>query len=224
METTFMNNENSKTSESYRFKIDLTDKPNLKHPKKKMALANFSIYYTRKNIKSEYNNNKFKMSAPTWNDTFDLPDGSYSVADIQDYFEFIIKKHETLTENPPVQLYMNKIKNRIVFKIKTGYKLELLTPETMKLLGSTKKDVDKDKNGENVPKLESVEVVLVHCNLVKNDYQHTSKVLFTFVPNKKFGQLINISPHSLTMMIFLLLKYGLQIKLVKHSKLKIMLI
>ena len=70
----------------------------------------------------------------------------------------------------------------------------------MKLLGSTKKDVDKDKNGENVPKLESVEVVLVHCNLVKNDYQHTSKVLFTFVPNKQFGQLINISPHSLTMM------------------------
>ena len=70
----------------------------------------------------------------------------------------------------------------------------------MKLLGSTKKDVDKDKNGENIPKLESVEVVLVHCNLVKNDYQHTSKVLFTFVPNKEFGQLINISPHSLTMM------------------------
>ena len=95
---------------------------------------------------------------------------------------------------------MNKIKSRIVFKIKTGYKLELLTPETMKLLRSTKKDVDKDKDGENVPKLESVEVVLVHCNLVKNDYQHTSKVLFTFVPNKKFGQLINISPHSLTMM------------------------
>ena len=89
---------------------------------------------------------------------------------------------------------------RIVFKIKTGYKLELLTPETMRLLGSTKKDVDKDKDGENVPKLESVEVVLVHCNLVKNDYQHTSKVLFSFVPNKQFGQLINISPHSLTMM------------------------
>ena len=70
----------------------------------------------------------------------------------------------------------------------------------MKLLGSTKKVVDKDKNGELVPKLEIVEVVLVHCNLVKNDYQHTSKVLFTFVPNKKFGKLINISPHLLTMM------------------------
>ena len=105
-----------------------------------------------------------------------------------------------MTENLPIQIYPNKIKNRIVFKIKTGYKLELLTPETMKLLGSTKKDVDSDKNSENVPKLESVEVVLVHCNLVKNDYQHTSKVLFSFVPNKQFGQLINISPHSLTMM------------------------
>ena len=165
-----------------------------------MALANLSIYYTWKNIKSEYKNNKFKVLAPTWNDTFDLPDGSYSIADIQDYFEFIIKKHETLTENPPVQIYPNKIKNRIVFKIKTGYKLELLTPETMKLLGSTKKDVDKDKDGEIVPKLQSLEVVLVHCNLVTNYYQHESKVLFSFVANKQFGQLINISPSSLRMM------------------------
>ena len=148
----------------------------------------------------EYNNNKFKISAPAWNDTFDLPDSSYSIVDIQDYFELIIKKHETLTENLPVQICVNKIKNRIVYKIKTDYKLELLTPETMKLLGSTKKDVDKDKDEENIPKLESVEVFLVHCNLVKNDYYHTSKVLFTFVPNKQFGQLINISPHSLTMM------------------------
>ena len=112
---------------------------------------------------------------------------------------FSSKKRETMTENPPFQIYPNKIKNRIVFKIKIGYKLELLTRETMRLLGSTEKDVDKDKDGENVPKLESVEVVLVHCNLVKNDYQHTSKVLFPFVSNKQFGQLINISPHSLTM-------------------------
>ena len=129
-----------------------------------------------------------------------LFDGSYSIADIQDYSEFMIKKHGTLTENPPVQIYQNKVKNRIVFKIKTGYKLELLTPETMKLLGSTKKGVDKDEDGENVPKLESVEVFLVHCNLVKNDYQHTSNVLFTFFPNKEFVQLINISPHSITIM------------------------
>ena len=195
-----MNTDNSKTNEPHRFKINLPDKLNLKNPNKNIVLANLSIYYTWRNIKSEYNNNKFKISAPTWNKTFDLPDGSYSITDIQDYFEFIIKKHQTLTENPSIQIYPNKIKNRIVFKIKTGYKLELLSPETMKLLGSTKKVVDKDKNGEIVPKLDSVEVVLVQCNLVKNGYQHTLKVLFTFVPNKKFVQLINISPHPFTMM------------------------
>ena len=185
-----MNTENSKTNETHRLKLDLADKLNLKNPNKNMALANLSIYHTWKNIKSEYKNNKFKISAPTWNDTFDLPDGSYSIADIQDYFEFIIKKHETLTENPSIQIYPNKTKNRIIFKIKTGYKLELLTPETMKLLGSAKKEIDKDKNGENIPKLECVKVVLIHCNLVKNDYQHALKVLFTFVPDKKFGQII----------------------------------
>ena len=150
-------------------------------------MVNLSIYYTWKNIKSAYNNNKFKISAPTWNDTFDLPDGSYSISDIQNYFEFIIKKHETLTENPPVQIYLNKIKSRIVFKIKTGYKLELLTSKTMKLLGSAKNVVHKDRDGKIVTKLESVEIALVHCNLVKNDYQHTSKILFSFVPNKQFG-------------------------------------
>ena len=85
-------------------------------------------------------------------------------------------------------------------KLKTGCKLELLSPETTKLLGSTKKDVDQDKNGEDVPKLGSVEVVLVHCNVVNNNYQQASKVLFTFVPNKQFGQPINIAPHSLTML------------------------
>ena len=200
METISMNIENSKTSKSHRFKLNLTDKLSLKDPKKNMALANLSIYYAWKNINSEYNDNKFKISAPTWNDTFALPDGFCSISDIQDHFEFFIKKHETLTENPPVLIYPNKIKNRIVFKIKTGCKLKLLTPETKKLLGSGKKEVDKDKDGGNVPKLESAEVVLVHCNLVKNDYQHTSKVLFIFVPNKQFRQLINISPHSLTMM------------------------
>ena len=99
-----------------------------------------------------------------------------------------------MTDNPPIKIYSNKIKNRIVFKIKTGYKLELLTPETIQLLGSTKKVVDKDENSENVLKLESAEV-LVHCNLVKNNYQHASKALFSVVPNKQFGQLLNIYPH-----------------------------
>ena len=181
-----MNTENSKANESNKFIYQFTDKLNLKTPNNKnIGLVNLSIYYTWKNIKSEYNNNKFKISAPTWNDTFDLPDGSYSISDIQDYFEFIIKKHETLAENPPIQIYPNKIKNRIVFKIKTGYKLELLSPETIKLLGSikniiAKKDVDKNKGGEDVPKLESVEVDLMHCNLVNNSYQQASKVYIYF--------------------------------------------
>ena len=140
-------------------------------------MVNLSIYYTWKNIKSAYNNNKFKISAPTWNDEFDLPDGLYSISDIQDYFEFIIKKHETLAENPPIQIYPNKIKHRIVFKVKTG--IELLSLGTMKLLERTKKDADKDKDGEDVPKLESAEVVLVHCNLVNDSYQQASKVFFT---------------------------------------------
>ena len=147
-----MNTENSKTNEPHRFKLSLADKLNLKNASKSMALANLSIYYAWKNIKSAYDNNKFKKSTPTWNDEFDLQDGSYSIADIQDYFEFIIKKYETLTENPPVQIYPNKIENRIVFKVKTDYKLELLSPETMKLLGSTKKNVGQDKDGEDVLK------------------------------------------------------------------------
>ena len=113
-----------------------------------MALANLSIYYTWKNIESKYNNNKFKISVPTWNDTFDLLDGSYSIAVIQDYFEFSMKKHKTLTENLPVQIFPNKIKNRIVFKITTGYKLELLTPETMRLLAISKKVLIKIKTAK----------------------------------------------------------------------------
>ena len=87
--------------------------------------------------------------------------------------------------------------NGIVFKIKSRYKLELLSKETMKLLGSTKDTTDADKNSENVPKLENVKVVLVHCNLVNNAYQQYSRVLFTFVQTKQYGQLISISPHSL---------------------------
>ena len=161
-----------------------------------MALANLSIYYTWKNVKSIYNNNKFKISAPTWNETFDLPDGSYDISEIQDYIEYIIKKLETIGKNAPILIYANKISNRIVFIIKTGYKLELLSKETMKLLGSTKDTTDVDKNSENVPKLENVEVVLVRCNLVNNSYQQGSRVLFTFIPNKQYGQLISISPHS----------------------------
>ena len=140
-----MNILNSKTYESNKFIYQFTDKLNLKSPNKNIELANLSIYDTLKSIKSEYNNNKFKISAPTWNDEFNLPDGSYSVFDIQDYFEYIIKKHVTTADNPPVQVYVNEIKNRIVIKIKAGYKLELLTKETMQLLGSSKKALIKTK-------------------------------------------------------------------------------
>ena len=91
-------------------------------------------------------------------------------------------------------MYVNRIENRISFKIKNGYYLELLTPETMKLLGSTESKITKDKNGENLPHLEIVELVLVHCNLVNNDYQQDSRILYTFVPNKTFGSLLEISP------------------------------
>ena len=102
-----------------------------------MTLAKLSNYYTWKNIQSEYNNNKFKISAPTWNAEFELPGASYSVSDIQDYFEYIIKKHKTIADNSPVQINMNKVKNRIVCKMKTGYKLELFAAETMQLIGSS---------------------------------------------------------------------------------------
>ena len=119
------------------------------------------------------------------------------MSEIQNYIEYLIKKHETIGEAAPMLIYVNTINNRIVFKIKSGYKLELLSKETMKLLGSTKDTTDVDKNSENVPKLENVEVVLVHCNLVNNSYQQASRVLFTFVSTKQYGQLISISPHSL---------------------------
>ena len=192
IETFFMNTKNSKTNELHRFKYDLIDKLDLRNPNKNMALGNLSIYYTWKNVKSTYHNNKFKISAPTWNDTLDLPDGSY-----QNYLEYIIKKHETIDKTAPILIYANNVINRIVFKIKTGYELELLSKETMKLLGSTANIIDANKNSENVPRLENVEVVLVHCNLVNNSYQQHSKVLFTFVPIKQYGQLISISPNSL---------------------------
>ena len=154
------------------------------------------MYYTWNNIKSSYNKKKFKISSPTWNEEFTLPDGSYSVSDIQDYFQYMLKKHGENIDKLYIQIYVNKIKNRITFKIKKGSSLGLLTKETMKLLGSTKNIITEDKNGENVPHLEITEVVLVNCNMVNNDYQHDSRVLHTFVPNKSFGSLLDISPSN----------------------------
>ena len=174
--------------------LKLTDKLDLRRGQKTVALSNLSIYYTWKNIKSSYNNNKFKIFAPTWSEEFELPDGSYSISDIQDYFEYILKKHSESVDNPSIRIYVNRIENRITFKIKSGYYLELLTPETVKLLGSTEIKITENKKGENVPHLEVVELVLVHCNLVNNDYQQDSRILYTFVPNKAFGSLLEISP------------------------------
>ena len=194
MDTIFMNSENSRTSEYHVFTLKLTDKLDLRRGQKTIALSNLSIYYTWKNIKSSYNNNQFKISAPTWSKEFELPDGSYSISDIQDYFEYILKKRSECVDNPSIRIYANRIENRITFKIKSGYYIELLTPETMKLLGSTESKIAKDNGGENVPHLEVVELVLVHCKLVNNDYQQDSRILYTFVPNKTFGSLLEISP------------------------------
>ena len=132
-----MNSENSKTSEPHILKLKLTDKLDLKVDQKVIALWNSSIYYTWNSIRSSYNNNKFKISAPTWIEEFTLPDGSYSISDIQDYFEYVLKKHGEKIDNdkdndknkPSVKIYINKIENRITFKIKKGYSIKLLTKD-----------------------------------------------------------------------------------------------
>ena len=124
-----MNSENSKTSKPHILILKLINKLDLRIGEKIIALSNLSIYYTWTNIKSSYNNNKFKISAPTWNDKFELPDGSYTVSNIQDYFEYVLKKHGENSDKPSVQIYVNKIENRVTFKFKDGYSLELLTPE-----------------------------------------------------------------------------------------------
>ena len=174
MDAIFINSENSRTSECHVLVLKIADKLDLRRGKKGVALSNLSIYYTWKNIKSSYKNNKFKISAPTWSDEFELLYGSYLISDIQDYLEYILKKHSKNVDNPSIKIYVNKIENRVTFKIKKGYYIELLTPETMKLLGSTESKITKDKNGENVPHLEIAELDLIHWNLVNNNYQQNS--------------------------------------------------
>ena len=129
MKTIFMNTENSKTNEQHKFVLNLSQRLDLRSLHKHVSLQNLSVYYTWKNIRKQSKNNKPKIIAPTWNDEFELPDGSYSVSDIQDYIEYIIKKLETLTAKPHIHVYINRINNR----------LQLQSPETMKLFGSTKK-------------------------------------------------------------------------------------
>ena len=213
MDTIFIISKNRKTYELHVLILKLTDKLDLRIGEKSITSSN--LYYTWENIKSSYNNNKFKILAPTWNGKFKLPDGSYSVSDIQDYFEYILKKHGENIVNPSIRKCVNKIENRIMIKSETEYYLDLLTPETMKLLGSTENKITKDKNGENVPHLEIAEAVLVHCNIVNNVYQQDSRVLYAFVPNKPLGSLSEISltnfiPLKHLSKNFKSLKFGLQ--------------
>ena len=140
-----MNTEKSKTNEPHKFVLNSFQRLDLRSSDKQVALQNVSIYYTQKNTRKQNKNNKLKIIAPTWNDEFELPDSSYFMLDIQDHCEFIVKNHKTLTTIPPLNAYIYRINNRLVFKIKDGYKLELQTPETMKLFGSTKKLIDKTK-------------------------------------------------------------------------------
>ena len=193
MDTIFMNSENSRTFEYHALLLKLVNKLGLRKGQKSVALSNLRIYYTWRNIKSSYKNNKFGISAPTWSDEFELPDGSYSISDIQDYFEYILKKHSKSVDGPPIEIFVRKNENRIKFKIKNGYYLELLTPETMKLLGSTEIKITGEKNDENGPHLEVVELVLIHCNIDGNSYQQNSRILS-----------------------FKKSKYGLQIKTIIH--------
>ena len=143
-----------------------------------MALTNLSIYYTWKNIKSEYYNNRFKTFTLTWNNTFDLPDGYYSISDIQDYFEFFIKKHETLTQNSSIQICPNKIKNRILLKIKTGCKVELLTLVTKKL---QKKLLIKIKTAQahlNQNLLKLFQCIVIQSKMISSKVQNFCLFLF----------------------------------------------
>ena len=140
MDKIFMNSENRKTSQYHVLVLKLTQKLDLRRGQESVALS--SIYYTWKNKISSYNNNKFKISAPTSSDEY----GSYSISDIQYYFEYILKNYSENIDNPSIRIYMNENENRITFKIKNGYYLELLTPETMKLLRSTEIKITKDKN------------------------------------------------------------------------------
>ena len=157
-----MNYENSKTTEPYRLLINLSDKINLKRSDKYVALS----YQIKRSCKS----NKFKISEPTWSQKFELPERPYSVSDIQGYFEYITKQHDTLTDNLSIRIHIIKTKNRITSGITKGYHLKLLSPKARKLLVDTNSKMTKVENGENVRHLEITEVVLVYCVLFSNDY------------------------------------------------------
>lgn len=196
MDTIFINSGNSKKTNdgSGKLVLDIFNTMDLSGAQRYVSLSNLSIYYTWRNITKNYNNGKFKINTPTWKEEFTLPDGSYSISDIDEYFQLIFNKHKT---KKTVFIYADSVENRVTFKIEEGSSLELLTDETKKLLGSEKSKIESNKNGENPPQLEIADVVLVHCNLVDNQYQLNSKILHSFVPDKPFGHLLNITPPHL---------------------------
>ena len=195
MNTIFLNSKNSKTSDPNRLLLNLADKINLKRSDKYFALSNLNMYYTWKNIKKPHKNIYLKYQLQ-----HEMKNLNYLMDHfLSQIFKIILnnlKKNGEKTVNSSIRLYKNKIENRITFKIKTGYYLELLTPETTELLGSTKIKIKKDGNDENVPPLEISEVLLIHCLIVNINYQQCSKVMYTSVPNKSFVQLLDISPEN----------------------------
>ena len=192
MDTVFINSKNSKNSDSHRLLLNLLEKLNLKRSDRYLSLSDLIIYYTWKNIKKSCKNNKYKISTPTWNEEWIKSLIIFCNRYLR-LFWIYLKEHGEKTDNLSIRIYVNKVKNRMTFKIKTGYYLKLLTPEKMKLLGSTENKITKTgKNGESVSYLEITEVVLVHCDDANNNYQEDSRVLYTFVPNNLFGQLLDI--------------------------------
>ena len=162
------NSENGQTFKLHGILFSILEKINLTNMLFYQILTSTII---EKVLKKSYKNNKFKISAPTWNNKFELPDGWYSVSNIQDYFEYSIKKLETVTDNPLIRIYVNKKENKVLY--------QTLTPEMIKSLGSTRSNITKD---QNVLHLEVIEVILVHCNITNNYYEHDSRVLHTFLP------------------------------------------
>ena len=192
-----MNSRNSKTSDPHRLLLNHADEIYLKIKVKYIILSNLSIYYIWGNIKMPYKNNKLKILAPTWNEKLKLLDETYFISYIQYYFEYIPEKQGEKTINPSIRIYKKKIENRITFRIKTGYYLEFLNLETMKLLESAKINIIKYENSENVPYLEITEFELIHCNVVSHSHQQNLRALYTFVPNKTFGQLLDIPSNKI---------------------------
>ena len=157
METIFTNTKKCKSNETNKFVLNLSQRLNLRRSDKHLALQKFIYLLHVENIRKQYKSNKLKIMTPAWNDEFEFPDGSYSVLDIEDYIEYIIKKHEALTTIPPIHFYSNRINNRLVFKIKDGYKLELQTLKSLKQGNylAAQKLIYKNKKDKNYQVLSS---------------------------------------------------------------------